>query len=106
MIFSQEMFQLIHSFHNLRQSLEATYVHPADEGYIGAEENWEYVNKYVQPVSFFRLYVWSLNCNSAMLPPGRRLPLNRALGRRSSLQVHLTSTGLATGLVRLPSSPA
>ncbi|EKX45821.1 hypothetical protein GUITHDRAFT_108270 [Guillardia theta CCMP2712] len=43
------MFQLIQSFHHLRQSLEATYVHPADEGYIGAEENWEYVNKYVQP---------------------------------------------------------
>eukprot|EP00960_Hanusia_phi_P030632 748743-Hanusia_phi.AAC.7 len=73
------MFQLIQSFHHLRQSLEATYVHPADEGYIGADENWEYVN-------------------NAMLPPGLKPPLSLARGRRSFLRALPTFTGLATGL--------
>mmetsp|Transcript_65819 Transcript_65819/g.155963 ORF Transcript_65819/g.155963 Transcript_65819/m.155963 type:complete len:85 (+) Transcript_65819:53-307(+) len=27
----------------------AEYSHPSDDGYIGADENWEYLNKFVQP---------------------------------------------------------
>lgn len=43
------MFEAFAHFHAVRQSLQEAYVHPADEGYIGADQNWEYLNRFVQP---------------------------------------------------------
>eukprot|EP00286_Rhodomonas_abbreviata_P001782 CAMPEP_0181290212 /NCGR_PEP_ID=MMETSP1101-20121128/1296_1 /TAXON_ID=46948 /ORGANISM="Rhodomonas abbreviata, Strain Caron Lab Isolate" /LENGTH=84 /DNA_ID=CAMNT_0023394487 /DNA_START=144 /DNA_END=398 /DNA_ORIENTATION=- len=41
------MFATIRQFHVLTKLVP--YVHPADEGYIGADSNWEYLNKFIQP---------------------------------------------------------
>ena len=74
---NRKMFEAFAHFHAVRQSLQEAYVHPADvsapsrartrvcrlaatadcapaaqEGYIGADQNWEYLNRFVQPVSF------------------------------------------------------